>query len=237
MGIGGGADEHCARTVAEEGVGLHVFWIGDSAVGISTDDEAAFGGACFDEVGSNGQRVDEAGTGGLEIEGATPQFETVLKETRGGGKCHIGRKGGDDDEVNFILVDAAGVDAAPGGFVTEVAGGHFRGDLSAFLDAGAGDDPGVVEPESLFEVGIGDDEIGDVAAGAENAKAGEGVGWGEISPFSWCPSERQVGAGVVGDGCHGSFLRPLWRSRSVGWRTALGVFGAFSEKGEIGTLR
>ena len=68
-------------------------------------------------------------------------------------------------------LDAGLLDAAAGGLVAQVAGGLVRQGVAAFEDAGALDDPVGVEAEALVQVVVGDDGVGDVAAGAEDAHA------------------------------------------------------------------
>ena len=97
-----------------------------------------------------------------------------------------------------------------GRLVAQVAGGLVRQGVAAFEDAGALDDPVGIEAEALVEMVVGDDGVGNVAAGAEDAHArqaaaartgqwsaffahGIGTAWGE-----W-PAGRPARAG---DGAH-----------------------------------
>ena len=70
-----------------------------------------------------------------------------------------------------LRLDAGAVEAARASLVTQVAGGLVGQGVPAFEDAGALDDPVGVEAEALVEMVVGDDGVGDVAAGAEHAHA------------------------------------------------------------------
>ena len=75
-----------------------------------------------------------------------------------------------------LRIDAGAVDAAAGGLVAQVAGGLVRQGVAAFEDAGALDDPVGIEAEALVQMVVGDDGVGDVAAGAEDLARPSGGG-------------------------------------------------------------
>ena len=125
-----------------------------------------------DDVGRPGdQRVHEAGAGRLHLDGRARELQPVLHQAGRRGKRHVRREGGQHHQVDVARIDAGVVDAAHGRLVAQVAGGLVRQGVAAFQDAGALDDPVGVEAEALVQVVVGDDGVGDVAAGAEDADA------------------------------------------------------------------
>ena len=53
--------------------------------------------------------------------------------------------------------------------MTQITGSLMRQGVAAFEDAGALDDPVRIEAETMEEVLVGDDGVGDVVAGPQNA--------------------------------------------------------------------
>src|SRR5271155_4279487 len=99
--------------VAEEDAGGAVGVIENGSHHVTTDDQDFFVGAAGNELRADGEGVQEAGAGGGEIEApGIFRADAILDEAGGGGEKHVGSDGGDDDEADFI-----GVDAAAGGKV------------------------------------------------------------------------------------------------------------------------
>ena len=80
-----------------------------------------------------------------------------LNKAGRGGKYHVGRGRRDEDEIDFVALDAGLFHRGERGFGAHVAGVFVvRGD-AAFLDAGAGGDPLVVGLDDFGKVVVRED--------------------------------------------------------------------------------
>jgi len=98
------------------------------------------------------QAVNESGTRSFEVKRCgLLRANLLLNETRGRRERHVGRDGGDDDEVNLLARNAGHFHRALRGFGGEVGGEFILGRESTFLDAGARGDPFVGRVHHFFE--------------------------------------------------------------------------------------
>src|SRR5206468_2758274 len=106
-------------------------------------------------------------------------------------------------QVDVARVDASVGDAAVDRFEAQVARGLIVAGVAALVDAGPLDDPVRIEPEPLEQLLAVNDDVRDVAAGANDAESHE------------APATRAGRAGpvgVVGAGRHRE-QSPEWRAR------------------------
>ncbi len=139
-----------ARAVAEKDTGVAIGPIRDRGQFFRADDEHGVVGVRGDELLRDFDREEKTGAGGRDVEaGRFGRADLRLHEAGGGGKHHVGRGGGDEDEIDFLACDAGLFHRGERGFRAHVAGVFvLRGD-AAFLDAGAGGDPLVVGLDDL----------------------------------------------------------------------------------------
>ena len=124
-----------------------------------------------DKFVGDGQRVDESGAHGLDIKGrASMNVQTLLQQTGGAGKNLIGRGCGDNDQVNGVLRDARRLHGAQGRLFTHGTAGLTVGGDVAFTDAGALDDPAIRGIHHFFQIGVGQNLLRQITAGADNAR-------------------------------------------------------------------
>src|SRR5271156_431630 len=182
---GCGFDEYGAGTVAEEDAGGAVGVIEDGSHHVTADDQNFFVGSTGDELRADGEGVEKAGAGGGEIE-APGIFRTdaILDEAGGGGEQHVGSDGGDDDEADFIGVDATGGENFAGCFGAEMGRGDAGVSVMPLANSGAGANPFVAGIHSFFEV-----EIGDHAR--RNVSSHSGNFCGDASAHSYPPGGRE----------------------------------------------
>src|SRR5271170_3286349 len=169
------------------------FGIGGGAVGViedgshhvTADDQNFFVGSTGDELRADGEGVEKAGAGGGEIE-APGVFRTdaILNEAGGGGEQHVGSDGGDDDEADFIGVDATGGENFAGCFGAEMGGGYAGVSVMPLANSGAGANPFVAGVHSFFEI-----EIGDHAR--RNVSGDSGDFCGDASAHSFPPGRKK----------------------------------------------
>ena len=107
VGIGAVLQNGRARAIAEQHAGVAVLPVNDGRKFFRADDQHSVVGAGHDKLLADFQAVNESGTGGFEIEGGgAVRADFLLHQAGGGGKRHVWRDGGDDDEVNLIGGDA-----------------------------------------------------------------------------------------------------------------------------------
>ena len=73
------------------------------------------------------------------------------------------------DQIDFARLDAGGVERMRRGVEREIAGRLAVRGAAALADPGARRDPLVGRVDELFEIGIGDDLLRQIAAGAGDA--------------------------------------------------------------------
>ena len=115
----------------------------------------------------HGEAVHEARAGGVQVEGdGVLEAEAATQQTGGGGHGHVGRDGGEDDEVDGGRVDGrplaptARVEAerlTRGGF-GQVGCGFLNGHVTG-SDTRARADPLVVRVHQCFQVVVGHLEL------------------------------------------------------------------------------
>jgi hypothetical protein len=167
---------HCACAVAEQDAGGAIVEIENAREHFGPDHECAACAPGLDQRVGNRQRVDEAAAHGLHIEGrAARDAQLVLQDGRRGRKHHVGRRGGDDDQVHVAGLAARRLERTNRRLEREVAAGHVRRREMARADAGALDDPLVGRfdaplgefPSQLI---VGDPARWQIAAGASDAR-------------------------------------------------------------------
>ena len=149
---------------------------------VRPDHESAGRAPGAHELLGDPERVDEAGAHRLHVErGASLGSEAGLQPARGGRVDPVRRGGPDHDEVEIGRLDPGRLEGAPGRPFREIAGRLPRGGDAPFADAGAFPDPLVRGVDALRELVVGENPLGETAAGAGDA--------GERHRF--CPGERR----------------------------------------------
>ena len=87
------------------------------------------------------------------------------------GKAISGVKVASTTRSMSFLLTPAEVDATLAGFVAQIAGRLVRQDVAPLENSCAFDDPIGVEAEPLVEMIVGDDGVGNIAAGGQDANA------------------------------------------------------------------
>ena len=161
-----------ARAVAEEHTGVAIFPIDDGGKLLRTNHQHRVVGVRIDELLADLNPVDETRASGLEIEcGGAVRANLLLDETGRRGERHIGRDGGDDDEIDLLRLHASHRHRAARGCRTEVGSKLIVSRDAPLLDAGTAHDPFVGGLDNLREVGVGDDALRYI-----RADAGDGAG-------------------------------------------------------------
>ncbi len=165
----GGGDHDGAGAVAEEDAGAAVFPIEDARHGFGADDERGLGLAAADEIVGDGEAINEARADRLNVEGrAARHTEAGLNLGRGRRESLVGRRRGDDDDVDIVGFHAGIIERASRGFKGEIGGGFaFARDMAA-LDAGARHDPGIGGVDHLGQIVIGENLVRQMGAAADN---------------------------------------------------------------------
>ena len=112
------------------------------------------------------------GTGGFDVEGggaagADFRWTTQAVEGKGMSGVMVART----IKINLVGGDVGALHGGEGGFGGEVGGVLVLGGDAALLDAGAAGDPFVGGVHHFFQVGVGEDAVGDVGA-----DGGDGAG-------------------------------------------------------------
>ena len=119
------------------------------------------------------RRVDEARASRFEIKSRRAvSADLLLHQAGGGGKRHVGRDRGDDDEIDLFGGDAGLFHRPPRRLGRQIGGKFVLGAaMCRSFDAGAGGDPFVGGVHHFFEVGIGEDLCRHIGS-----DAGDGTG-------------------------------------------------------------
>src|SRR3569623_1958193 len=158
---------HRAGAVAEQHAGAAVGPVEDARQGLRPAPQHVARAAGADDFVGVIERVHETGADRLNIVGrAALHAETLLQQTRGAGENLIRGGGSDDDEIELLRGDARGFDGATRGGFGEIASGLFRRGDVTFSDAGAFAYPCVSGGDHLFEFGVCQHFLGQIAAGA-----------------------------------------------------------------------
>ena len=104
-----------------------------------------------------GQRIDKAAAHRLHVEGravscAERGSQLGLQNTRGAGKHHVRRGGGDDDQTQISGRNARGFERAAAGVQRQIAGEFVICRDVPLTDAGAAEYPFVGGFDRAFEV-------------------------------------------------------------------------------------
>ena len=114
------------------------------------------------------QRVDEPGARGVEVAGAAGDAQAMLDLRRRRGHLTVGCRGREQHLVDRGGVDPGVVEGGPRRVDGESGGGATDAPL---LDARAFGDPRVGGVEARFEIGVGDDVVGQSHTPAGDADA------------------------------------------------------------------
>ncbi len=112
-------DDDGAGAVSEQHAGRAVVPVEDAGEGLGADDERPLEHAALQIVVGGGEREDEAGAHRLHVEGrAMGDAELGLDGHGGGGKGLVGRRCGEDDQVDVLrrqpgVVERARAASAP----------------------------------------------------------------------------------------------------------------------------
>jgi hypothetical protein len=115
-----------ACPVAEQHASIAIRPIDDGRKFFGADDQHGLVRARHNELLADFERINEPGTGGFDVEGGGPLgADFLLHEASGRRKRHVGRDGGDDDQIDLLRRNVAAFHRAHGGL-----GGHVRGILA-----------------------------------------------------------------------------------------------------------
>ncbi len=169
--LGVGLQHHRTGTVAEQHAGAAVAPVDHAREGFRTNHQRGFRRSGTDEVVGHAQRIDEARAGGVDVErGAAVGTQAMLQQAGGGREDDVGRGRAQHQQVDFGSIDAGGFERARGGLESQVPGGLSRQRDVALAYAGAFADPFVAGLDLLFQIGVGDDVVRQVAAGSDDAR-------------------------------------------------------------------
>ncbi len=143
-------------------------------------DHQAVAAAGLQELLGDGQRVEEAAAGGVDVEGGRGDLAAEpAGDAGGGGRAEaVGRDRGDDDQRDLVRAQSGVLERLLGGLVGEVRGGLLGRGAVPGVDAGLAQDPLFGHPRAPADLLVGDDAGRQVGAGAEDADAGCGEGFG-----------------------------------------------------------
>lgn len=161
-----GSLEHgCAGAVPEQDAGGAVLPVDDSGEFFCGDDERRFHLARAEELDRRLHGEQEAGARGGNVKGGGILGAQGVLDIAGGGRGErIRRNGGNDDQVNILRLETAGLQSALGGLRPHVGGVLVRGGNAAFHDARAFDDPFVGSVHHLLQVRIGQTAFRNIGA-------------------------------------------------------------------------
>ncbi len=123
-----------------------------------SDDQCVLMRAVLHKLLGYRQPIDKPRTSGTDIEGYRffcPQ--TMLKETTGGGRRHIGCGGPDNNQIQILGREAGHFQGLLTGRYGNIGQGLSGKDHPPFLDAGTADDPIIRGIQNFFKIGIGND--------------------------------------------------------------------------------
>ena len=116
----------------------------------------------------------------------------VLKNARSAWKDHVGRASGDNDEIDFVPVDACRSNGALACLEREIAGHLFVGGNMALANAGAAHDPFVAGIDDFLQITIREHFVREVTPGAYDARIihaalpGTERDCSDLNKRSWC---------------------------------------------------
>ena len=166
-----------AGSIAKEDAGVAIGPVDDRAEFVGPDDEGFFGRAGGDELPRQLHAVEKTGAGGRDVEaGGFGSAEGLLYETRGGGEGHVGCDGGDNDEIEVFGFDAGILQSIESSFDREIARRLVFRSNAALFDSRALNDPFVIGIDHALQVGVGQDFLRNVFAGAGNGDGADGSG-------------------------------------------------------------
>ena len=166
-GLIDGLEHHRTGAVAKEDRGAAIAPVDDAAQRLGADHERALGIAETDELVGDRHRVDETAAGGLDRKGRDiAQSETILQQRAAVREDLVGRAGAEDDQIDLVGFDPCGLHRAPRRRDREIDGGFTLRRDPSLADAGAFADPFVRGLDHAFEIGVGQDFLGQVAASA-----------------------------------------------------------------------
>jgi len=174
-GLGRCAQHHGAGAVAPQDAVAAIVPVGDARQGFGADHQHVFGRAGLDELVGDAHGVDEAAAHRLQVErrAAVGHPQLGLHDAGGAGEHQVGRGGGDQQQVDLVDRQARRIERGARRCRGKVAGElAFGGDM-AFTDAGTFDDPLIVGVDQLFKIGVGENALRQIAAGAKNAGIGQ----------------------------------------------------------------
>ena len=124
-----------------------------------------------DELFGDGQRIDEAAAHRLHVEGGGTRIaEPPLQQAGDAREDVVGRRGGDDDQVERVGIDPGSLERALAGCEGQVAARRRRVGEVAGTDAGARDDPLVAGVDATgHQIVVADRLPGQVAADTGDA--------------------------------------------------------------------
>ena len=160
-----------AGTVTEQHAGAAVGPVEHARQRFGADHQRTFRGPRTHELVGGRQRENETRTSGIDVEcGAAVRADAMLHQAGGARKNDVRRGRADDQQVDVAGLHACGFHRTLGRLHREIAGGlPFLGDM-ALADAGALADPFVGSVDDLFQIGVGDDVVRQVTAGAHDAR-------------------------------------------------------------------
>ena len=165
-------DHDGAGAVAEQHAGGAVGPVEDAREGLGADQQRALGHAAAQQSVDGGQPIDEARTDRLQVEGERRMVmpRPAWIETAVAGKVLSGVEVAQHDQVD-ILRRHAGIGQRRLRRLDAEIGGQFAvGRDVALANAGALHDPFVGGVDLLGEIGIGDDPLRQIAAGADESR-------------------------------------------------------------------
>ena len=176
-----GAEHDGARAVAEQRGGALVVVVGEAREHVCADDQHGLRAAALDERGADAERRDPGGAGRADVHrGGVRGAEGGGHVGRGVGRDLVGGGGADQDDVELRGVDAGVGDRVAAGLDREVREALVGRGVAARADAGALDDPGVVDPQPLGDREVGDDGLGQEVAETEDRRGALLGGVGDV---------------------------------------------------------
>ena len=110
-----------ARAIAKQNACGAILEIENRSHHIRADDQDFLVRARMHELGADRQRVCETGACGRKVESpCVLRAEAILNEARGGGKQHVRRDGGNDNELDFLRIHTVRFQEFSGSFGAEM---------------------------------------------------------------------------------------------------------------------
>ncbi len=164
-----GFEHNRARPVAEQHTGGAVVPVEDAREGLGADDQRPLVLSGFEETIGGGQRIDKARAHRLHVEGrALGRAQRSLDRHSGCRKGLVGRRGGQDDEIDVLRVDLRCLQRPLRCGDGKVGSQFAVGGDVALPDAGALDDPVIARVDEFGEFRVGEDLLGEIGAASAN---------------------------------------------------------------------